>query len=178
VAGQVSVIIPVRDGERYLAEAIESVLRQTCPVLEVIVVDNGSKDRSRRVAEQFGGPVQVVSEPIPGAARARNAGLRVASGELVAFLDADDLWKPSKLAKQAGVLDRQPEIDLVFTTMKDFISPELTAQQKTGMSCRADAYAGLQISTMLARASALPDCFRTSPWASSSPGTDWRRRRV
>jgi len=152
VAGQVSVIIPVRDGERYLSQAIESVLSQTHPPVEVIVVDNGSSDQSRQIAQRFGGAVQVLDEPAPGAARARNAGIRVARGELMAFLDADDLWEASKLARQVDILNAQPEIDVVFTRMRDFISPELADQRAAGLACGSGEYAGLQLSSMMARA--------------------------
>lgn len=154
MAGQVSVVIPVRDGERYLGEAIQSVLGQTRAALEVIVVDNGSRDKSREIASGFGGIVRVIDEAAPGAARARNAGVAIASGELIAFVDADDLWEPSKLACQVEILSAQPEIDLVFAMVRDFVSPELTDQQKAGMSLRSGAYSGLLPSTMLARARA------------------------
>jgi glycosyltransferase involved in cell wall biosynthesis len=149
MARQVSVIIPVRDGERYLGEAIDSVLRQTHRPVEIIVVDNGSTDGSVRVAERSGKPVQVVDEPAPGASRARNRGVQVASSELIAFLDADDLWEPSKLAHQINVLNAQHEIDVVFTGVRDFISPELTDQ--AGLSCRSAEYPGWLPSTMVAR---------------------------
>ncbi|HTS50320.1 MAG TPA: glycosyltransferase family A protein [Bryobacteraceae bacterium] len=150
----VSVIIPVRNGELYLAEAIDSVLKQTYPPHEVIVVDNGSTDGSRRAAERFARLVRVIDEPVPSIARARNAGVQAASGDLIAFLDADDLWDPPKLARQIDVLEQQAEVDLVFTWMRDFISPELTEAQRVGLAGRG-AYEGWHASTMLCRTSAL-----------------------
>ncbi len=154
LSGSVSVIIPVRNGELYLAEAIDSVLKQTHPAHEVIVVDNGSTDGSRRAAERFGRLVRVIDEPVPCIARARNAGVQAASGDLIAFLDADDLWDPPKLARQIDVLERQPEVDLVFTWMRDFISPELTEAQRAGLAGRGE-YAGWHASTILGRSGAL-----------------------
>jgi glycosyltransferase involved in cell wall biosynthesis len=153
VSGLVSVIIPVRNGELYLAEAIDSVLKQNYAAHEVIVVDNGSTDGSRRAAERFGRPVRVISEPVPCIGRARNAGANAASGELLAFLDADDMWDPPKLARQIDVLGQQPEVDLVFTHMQDFISPELTETQRANLSGRG-VYEGWHASTMLCRTAA------------------------
>src|SRR5262249_54844676 len=82
---------PVRDGERYLAEAIESVLAQTHRCRQVIVVDNGSSDGSAEVARRYEPDVEVHSEPRPGIGPARNAALATAEGDFLAFLDADDL---------------------------------------------------------------------------------------
>jgi glycosyltransferase involved in cell wall biosynthesis len=114
-------------------------------------VDNGSKDRSRAIAEAVGYPVRVIDEPAPGAARARNAGVRAATGEFIAFLDADDLWESGKLARQVEILDAEPEVDLVFTHVRDFISPELTDVQRATLSGRTEDYAAMLPSTMLAR---------------------------
>ena len=80
--GLVSVVIPVRNGSRYLREAMESVLDQDYKDLELIVVDNGSKDESRAVAAARQGPVRILLEPTPGASHARNTGVTEARGEL------------------------------------------------------------------------------------------------
>ena len=80
--------------------------------------------------------------------------VQAASGDLIAFLDADDLWDPPKLARQIDVLERQPEVDLVFTWMRDFISPELTEAQRAGLAGRGE-YAGWHASTILGRSGAL-----------------------
>ena len=114
---RVSVIIPVRDGEKYLGEAIDSVLGQTAPVFEVIVVNNGSSDGSRAVAERCGGVVRVIDQPVPGLARTRNAGVEASRGEILAFLDADDVWDPAKLSRQLAILHTQPDVDMVFTNI-------------------------------------------------------------
>ena len=150
--GAVSVIIPVRDGERYLGEAIQSVLCQTYVPAEVIVVDNGSKDSSAEIARSFGEPVRVLEETARGAAQARNTGLRAAAGDLIAFLDADDVWEPEKLARQIEILHAQPEFDLVFTNMEDFLSPELDDELRNRLCVRSGGYPGLSLSTMLLRA--------------------------
>ena len=97
---RVSTIIPVFNGARYLGEAIESVMVQTHPALDVIVVDDGSTDGSAAVAQSFGDRVFTVRQQNLGQAAALNAGLALATGEYVAFLDADDLWEPEKAARQ------------------------------------------------------------------------------
>lgn len=117
--GLVSVVIPCYNGRAYVADAIESVLAQTYPRLEVIVVDDGSSDDSRDVVRAIGdGRVRLVEhEKNRGIAAARNTGIRSARGGCVGFLDQDDTWRPRKLEKQIAVLegDRAGEIGLVFT---------------------------------------------------------------
>jgi glycosyltransferase involved in cell wall biosynthesis len=105
-ASAISVVIPVFDGERLLAEAIESVLAQSLPADEVVVVDDGSTDGSAKVAESFGPPVRVLRRPHRGVAAARNAAVEESDGELIAFQDADDLMKPDRLERQVAALGR------------------------------------------------------------------------
>jgi glycosyltransferase involved in cell wall biosynthesis len=105
----VSVIVPVHDGERYLKEALDSVLAQDYRPVEVIVVDDGSTDRSAEIARSVPG-VTVISQDQGGPSAARNAGIARARGEFVAFLDADDLMLPHKLTVQVGHLIDHPEV--------------------------------------------------------------------
>ena len=104
----VSVIVPCLDGERYLAQTLTSVVNQTRPPLEVLVVDNGSRDRSAELANAFGPPVRLLQEPRPGAANARIAGAAAARGEALMFLDADDLIAPDTLAALSRALSAEP----------------------------------------------------------------------
>ncbi|MGQ9503351.1 MAG: glycosyltransferase family 2 protein [Thermogutta sp.] len=99
---RISVVIPVFNGERFLAEAIRSALAQTLPPYEILVVDDGSTDESAELAESFGPPVRVLREENRGEAAARNCGIEAARGDWIAFLDCDDVWKPEKLALQAA----------------------------------------------------------------------------
>jgi glycosyltransferase involved in cell wall biosynthesis len=110
----------VRDGERHLAEAVESVLAQSPAPLEVVVVDDGSTDGSATVARSFGGIVSCVSQPPLGVAAAVNRGVDVVRGGLVAFLDADDLWQPEKLALQLVALRERPALEAVFGHVVNF----------------------------------------------------------
>jgi glycosyltransferase involved in cell wall biosynthesis len=151
VRGLVSVVIPVRNGIKYLGEAIESVLGQACADIEVIVVDNGSTDGSQAVAESFGAPVRMVHEARRGAAQARNFGVNLARGEYLAFLDADDVWAPGKLQRQMNELEARPDLDMVFTHGENFLSPELTEAQGNAVSFVAGAGPFILPSAMLAR---------------------------
>lgn len=114
----VSVIMPNYNYAAYVAEATESVLKQTCPPLELIAVDDGSSDGSREVFESYGSAVTLIPLAhigLPGLVR--NHGLRAACGSLIAFIDADDVWLPEKLAAQTAYLEAHPEIGLVHTNL-------------------------------------------------------------
>ena len=111
----ISVIIPVYNYERYLGEAIESVLSQTYQDLEVIVVDDGSTDRSGDVAKSFAGRgVRYCQEVHAGIGPARNKGVELAQGEFIAFLDADDRWPLEKIERQLRAFENDPALEMVF----------------------------------------------------------------
>lgn len=146
----ISVIIPVYNGERYLAEAIDSVLAQSRLPTEIIVVDDGSTDHSVQVAQRYQPLVQCVQQTNCGPGAARNRGIRLAQGEFLAFLDADDRWLPSKLASQMAQLDAQPALDMVFGQVEQFISPELTPEQQPLLPTHP-IMTGLHVGAMLIR---------------------------
>ena len=110
----VSVIMPVFNGERYLAEAIESVLAQGYQPLELIVVDDGSTDGSGSIASSFGGEVRYTYQRNQGPAIARNTGLELAQGEIIGFLDADDRWPSGRLDLQLACLVGDPSVEVVM----------------------------------------------------------------
>lgn len=110
----ISVIIPVYNGERFLAEAIESVLKQDYAPLEILIVDDGSTDGSAAIARSFGERVRYVYQANAGPAVARNQGLALAKSDIIAFLDADDLWPAHKLHLQAAQLTSDPAQQLVW----------------------------------------------------------------
>jgi len=105
---RVSVIVPTYNRADWLADTVRSALSQTHPPLEVIVVDDGSTDDTEAVARGLGGggPVRYVRQVNGGVGAARNAGARLATGDLLAFLDCEDLWEPTKLAAQIAALSR------------------------------------------------------------------------
>jgi glycosyltransferase involved in cell wall biosynthesis len=122
---QVSVVIPVFNGAGYLSEAILSALGQILAPYEVIVVDDGSTDNTPGIAALFGDAIRYDRQLHKGVSATLNRGVQLAQGELLAFLDADDVWLPDKLLKQVAVLQAQPEIDLVFGYSRFFASPDL-----------------------------------------------------
>lgn len=110
----ISVIIPCYNQGRYLSGAIESALAQDYPCKEIIVVNDGSTDNSAEVSAAFGNRIAYLQQSNRGVAAARNAGLRIAQGDYVTFLDSDDLYLPGALARQANFLDTHPDIGLVW----------------------------------------------------------------
>jgi glycosyltransferase involved in cell wall biosynthesis len=100
-ANEVSAVIPVYNGAPFIGEAIRSVLDQTRPVLECLVIDDGSTDETASVVSQFGEQVVYMQQERLGVSAARNRGARLARGDLVAFLDHDDVWLARKLERQA-----------------------------------------------------------------------------
>jgi glycosyltransferase involved in cell wall biosynthesis len=113
----VSVIVPAYNVERYLAESIDSVLAQTYRDFEIVIVDDGSTDRTPAIAERYRREhpdrILVLSPENRGPAGARNAALAAARGEVFALLDSDDTWFPTFLAAQMRILDENPGIDIV-----------------------------------------------------------------
>jgi glycosyltransferase involved in cell wall biosynthesis len=117
----VSVVMAVHDGERFLAEAIDSVLGQTYPHREIVVVDDGSADGSAAIARSR--PVRLQRQPNRGVAAARNAGLAAARGDFIAFLDQDDTWLPHKLEAQVAFLLEHPSADMVVSPVEVALEP-------------------------------------------------------
>jgi glycosyltransferase involved in cell wall biosynthesis len=116
VTPSVSAVVPVHDGARFLGEALASIHAQDHPGLELIVVDDGSRDGSAEIARRAG--ARVIVQEQAGVAAARNAGVAAASGELLAFLDQDDRWAPDKLCRQVALLGRDPDAGLVVGRMR------------------------------------------------------------
>ena len=148
----VSCVVPVFNGERYLALAIESVLAQTYPNLEVIVVDDGSSDGSPEIARSFGDRVTCLPQDHRGASVARNTGVQYASGTFVGFLDADDLWEPTKTARQVERLSSDLDIEYCITLMENFWSPDVPEDRRHDSVPRPSGpYEGFSPITLLAR---------------------------
>lgn len=102
---EISVVIPARNASAWLGDTLRSVLAQDRVPSEVLVVDDGSTDDTAAIARRFGAPVTCIEKAHGGTAESRNAGIQLARGKYVAFIDADDLWAPQKLAQQVALLD-------------------------------------------------------------------------
>jgi glycosyltransferase involved in cell wall biosynthesis len=128
----ISVMIGVYNGAPYLGEAIESVLAQDYEPLELIVVDDGSDDGSADVAKAFP-QVNYVFQENAGNGAARNRAVEDATGDLFAFIDADDRFTAGKLILQKAALDGDPELDMVFGHVREFLSPELDDKTRAAL---------------------------------------------
>jgi glycosyltransferase involved in cell wall biosynthesis len=129
------VIVPVFNEAAYLGEALESILAQTMSAAEIIVVDDGSTDHSSEVARRFAPRVAYERQEHAGSGAARNRGVRLARSNLLAFLDADDLWMPDKLALQTQALQATPSLEAVFAHLEHFHSPDLPAERASRLPC-------------------------------------------
>jgi glycosyltransferase involved in cell wall biosynthesis len=125
MTARVSCIVPVHNGERYVAEAVTSVLRQTASV-ELIVVDDGSTDGTAEMLRELGAPIRRVHQQHAGVSAARNHGLRLARGEWISFLDADDRLHPEKVARQLALLEARDAPVFADCHTAWFRSPELS----------------------------------------------------
>ena len=114
-APEISVVIPAYNAEKFILNAVESVLAQTFRDFELIVVNDGSTDQTQRLLSGYTNEIKIVSKENGGLSAARNTGIATASGKWVAFLDADDRWHPEKLQKQFEVVKGQGEVGFCST---------------------------------------------------------------
>jgi glycosyltransferase involved in cell wall biosynthesis len=126
---RVSVIIPTYNHAEYLPEALDSVLNQTYEDYEIIVVDDGSTDNTKDIMKPYLHEIHYIHQENSGPSKARNNGIRISSGQYIAFLDADDRWTPDKLEIQVQLFDLSPEVGLVFADAE-----VLEASQTEGIS--------------------------------------------
>lgn len=111
---KVSVIIPAYNAAAFIRFAVESVLSQTYQGIEVLVIDDGSTDETAAILQSYGSRLRYILQTNSGPSAARNRGILESSGEILAFLDADDTWAPDFLKLQVGVLDTRPEVDAIY----------------------------------------------------------------
>ena len=119
----VSTIMPVKNGARYIEDALASIKQQGIPVSEILVVDDGSTDSTIDIVSSLARDnpaIRILEGPGKGPGPARNVALAVASGEIVTFLDADDLWPANKLERQIGRLESTPQVDVVSGFVRYF----------------------------------------------------------
>ncbi|HEV7348079.1 glycosyltransferase family A protein [Telluribacter sp.] len=148
----ISVIIPVYNAERYVAETLESVLEQSLKPAEIIVINDGSTDNTLEVLKKYSPYVRLVSRENRGASATLNESLGLASQPLIAFLDADDIWTPDKLERQKQHLDQNPQLEGCFGYMQPFVSPELPEPEKQQILCPAEPLPGVVAkSTLMVR---------------------------
>ncbi|UXX80820.1 glycosyltransferase family 2 protein [Reichenbachiella carrageenanivorans] len=148
-----SVVIAVYNGEKYIKESIESVLNQTQPPSEIIVVDDGSTDTTAEIVKTL--PIRYFYQQNSGQSAATNYGIAQSTGDYLAFNDADDLWEPNKLKWQHEAFTNVPELDAVFGLLKQFICPQLSTETASKIHCPKEPMNGYCKQTMMIRKSSL-----------------------
>jgi glycosyltransferase involved in cell wall biosynthesis len=173
----ISVVIAVKNGAKFLAAALNSVMRQTCAPGEVIVVDDGSTDASAGIAAGFGPPIRVLRCAHRGGSSAFNAGLAEARGELLAFIDADDLWDNQKLAQQSAALASDLSIEAVFGRVVQFIDMDCRIAEPHEIKQKSKSFVGVNKTSMLIRRAAFD---RVGPFnaAAVADFPEWYARAV
>lgn len=149
----ISVLICVRDGEAYLSEAIDSALSQSYRPIEIIVVDDGSRDGTPEIAERYRGITYVRQEPL-GISTARNRAVDASSGELLAFLDADDVFTPDRLRRMTRPLAADSMLEAVFGCVSEFVQPGLPEPSVSMLRAPRDRAPSRLITAMMIRRSA------------------------
>lgn len=147
----VSVIIPVFNCREYIGEAIESVLSQTYPPLEIIVVEGGSTDGTQEVVKKYNDRIKYIYQPNQGIGRARNTGIRASRGNYLAHLDADDVWLKEKLKLQMEAFSRDKDLEIVGAHMKSFFTPGLPPEIKNKIYCPPDPIPGFSASAIVVK---------------------------
>ena len=170
---RVSVIFPCHDGERYVAETIRSVLDQPHAGLEIIVVDDGSTDGTPEAVGAFGDAVRYDRQPHGGASVARNRGVELATGDAIAFLDADDLWTEQALPRLVAALERDPSVGMVLGQMEQFASPELPESARLQFRFSPDPVPARMCGTVLVRRTEYGRVGGFSPRLQTGEFIDW-----
>lgn len=167
---KVSVIIPVYNAEKYLSEAIESVIDQSYDDWEIIAVNDGSTDSSpdilKNYENRYPSKIRVLHQPNSGLSAARNAAIAAANGEYIAFLDADDLWLPEKTDEQVYLLDNNSDIGLVYSDIFELKNGKLKKRRNIigGRMFRGDIFDSLfyqnfiPVLSVMVRKSVLDKC--------------------
>jgi glycosyltransferase involved in cell wall biosynthesis len=143
---KVSVILPLYNQEAFIVQSLQSAFAQTHPPLEIIAVDDGSTDRTPELLRSFSSRLKHLSQPNRGISAARNRGVAQSSGDLLTFLDGDDLWPENRLAAMAEAFRRDPGLDVLFGQARQFShdpaasSPPLDARCAGGMMIRREAF--------------------------------------
>lgn len=170
----ISVIMPVYNREKYVAEAVESILAQTYPNIELICIDDGSTDSSDKILRSFGEKiVHIPGDQNLGIAAARNKGIAIAQGEYLALMDDDDIATPDRLELQMKQFQENPNLDISFTFIQCFISPELPEEIKKLRFCPPEPTSGIISGTALIKTSSFKKVGDFDPKWKVGEFVDW-----
>ena len=153
VKHSISVIIPCHNYARFLPETLASIAAQDIAPAEVILIDDGSSDGSAHVAAEINKDIRIIRQPQAGIAAARNAGILAARGDLLAFIDADDLWPADSLAVRLAAFRDGPELSCIFGQLSHFICPRADAEVRARLICPPGVSTARFAGTMLAHRS-------------------------
>jgi glycosyltransferase involved in cell wall biosynthesis len=170
----ISCVVPVYNGARFIAAALDSILDQTHRPIEVIVADDGSTDDTAEVVARYAGRVRHITQQTVGPAATRNLGLSHARGDMIGFLDADDLWHPEKLERQAACFLARAELEACVTHVQLFWEAELEAEKLALENhARAQPVPGYATTSLLARRAVFDriGTFRPDLWFADA--TEW-----
>lgn len=174
---RVSVLIPCHNAARYVEEALESAFAQGIGLHEVVVVDDGSTDGSADRVRDFGDPVRVHRQANAGISGARNAALALSTGDVIAFLDADDLWPDGSLRARLEVLRADESIDYCYGQVEQFVSPDVSPESASAhASAIVDPRPARLAGSMLVRRRAFTRVGGFSPMLLVGETLDWVAR--
>jgi len=168
----ISVIIPVLNGERFLAAAIKSVLAQSYRPIEIIVVDDGSTDGTKKIAEKFTDRVRYIYQDNKGPSVARDTGIEISKGDILAFIDADDLWPADKLAIQLRLLNENQQAKII-TGHLQYALPERLGEYSFAFKRLSSSYLGFHLGASLIRQSAFDTIGLLEPTMEHYEDVDW-----
>jgi glycosyltransferase involved in cell wall biosynthesis len=170
---RISVVIPAYNAEKYLAEALESVWAQTRQPFEVVAIDDGSTDGTAAVLEANADRIRTMRQENQGICAARNAGIAMAEGDVIAFLDSDDLWPEESLEARAAVLEADPDLDGVVGVVEQFLCPRISEDQKDQYVVPPESRVGRLAGAMLLRRRAFDKAGMFNPAVSMGDTMDW-----
>ena len=172
----ISTLMAAYNMERYVAQALDSVLGQTRPTDEIIVVDDGSTDGTLDVLQSYASRVRVIVQHNMGVSRALNVAVAAANGDTFAFLDCDDLWLPEKLSIQCAALSANENLEAVFGAVRQFASPDLDPADVRNYVLPDSPQPGVSKNTMLIRRSAFERIGPFDEDLRASDFVDWYAR--
>jgi glycosyltransferase involved in cell wall biosynthesis len=170
----ISAIVPVYNGDGFLAEAIQSIRRQNYQPLEIIIVDDGSTDKTAEIAAQFDDKVRYIYQSNQGPSAARNHGIILAKGEVIAFLDVDDLWADNVLSDFAGYLVTHPEVEIVQGLIQRMqLETDSAWENSNAFTPKYQPYQFINLGSALYRRSVFDKVGVFDPTLSDNEDTDW-----
>lgn len=170
----ISVVLPVFNGELFLAQAIQNIKNQQYHPLEIIVIDDGSTDRTAEIAQEFQDEIRYIYQPNQGPSIARNRGIEISRGEAIAFLDVDDLWDRGVLIQFAEYLIAHPEVEIVQGLIQRMQMEHLPSENNTfQFKPIFEPYQFINLGSALYRRSVFEKVGLFDPKLFDNEDTDW-----